>query len=64
MRIFIAWITLQLILIGMVSVSITNDVVNKKYNCTREVSPEFVGALFPLVAFVPENPAVREYCHR
>ena len=64
-NIFIGWITFQLIVIGIVSVSTHNDVVNKTHVCIKERStvPIFMGAVFPLVYFLSSDDfGTEEYC--
>jgi len=56
------WIVFQLIAIGIAGVSLHNEIVNKTYDCKRGVVPEWVGAVFPLVTFVPETQFSIDYC--
>ncbi len=61
---FIAyWLVMQLIMIGMATVAIENQVTDHTFDCHRHgYVPLIIGALFPLVAFSPDSRAVRTYC--
>lgn len=59
---FIIWITLQLMMIGAAGADLNNRIVNKTYDCKREVVPVWFGIIFPLAFFVPANPQATRYC--
>ena len=62
-ELFIVWITFQLIMIGVASSSIHNDMVNKTFKChEREKIPLVFGAIFPLAVFADTTAKVRDYC--
>jgi len=61
---FIVWITFQLIVIGITSVTIHNEVFNKTYECGANMEvPEYIGVIFPLQAFTPEPQVAIDYCN-
>ena len=63
---FIIWITVQLMLIGMVEVAIENSVTRGTYKCepSKETLSPLYGAVIPILAFVPESPTVKKYCNK
>lgn len=53
-RLLLLWLVAQLLFIGTGAVSIHNDLVDGKFDCTSETRdhvPIWFGALFPLLAF-------------
>lgn len=60
---FVIWITVQLVLIGTISVDLHNQTVSGEYECVEngEGIPVILGALIPLTAFIPTD-VVDEYC--
>lgn len=60
--IFVIWIIIQLIIIGIAGVSVKNEIVNQTYDCERVILPMWVGICFPLVLFVSNDLGVKEYC--
>ena len=65
-KLFITWITFQLIIIGVVGVKIHNEMENNTYVCPLETNifPLLLGAIFPLLFFVVDNQDLEtdEYC--
>jgi hypothetical protein len=61
---FILWIIIQLVILGMVEVNVHNEILQKTYDCKQEVAPAWFGAAFPLIIFVPDNTAIHKYCNR
>jgi hypothetical protein len=62
-EVFIVWITFQLMVIGIADVQIHNRLATKTYVCSgREEVPGWLGVVFPLVSFVPDDFGVKEYC--
>jgi cellobiose-specific phosphotransferase system component IIC len=61
---FIAgWLLFQFIVIGIVSAWQYNQIVKRTYDCSiNETVPEPFGAIFPLVAFVPDSAIYQHYC--
>lgn len=63
---FIWWITIQLVIIGMSSIWIHNQIVKETLDCKQykhdKLIPEVVGAVFPLALFIPDDHAVEKYC--
>lgn len=61
---FILWVTVQLMLIGFAGVSITNQVIEKKFDCKQTITPAVWGVLIPLAVFVPNDGMTDKYCGR
>lgn len=60
---FIVWITIQLMLIGMMFVSIENGIMDNTWECSEGEEVALVwGAIFPLIAFIPEHQSITNYC--
>jgi len=65
MKDFLAtWIVFQLVIIGVASVQIENQIMDNSYSCKREKVPGWVGAVLPLSVFVPEMLEVSKYCDK
>lgn len=61
----VAWLVWQLMLIGIVRVDSHNQIVDKKYDCSKGDNEKFNpwnGAVVPLVVFVPEVKEITRYC--
>jgi len=58
------WIIFQLLLIGIAGVQIQNEIKDGIYGCkiSKEHIPIWIGMVFPLVIFVPENTYIKEFC--
>lgn len=54
-ELFIIWIIIQLLVIGIGSASMHNQMVDGTYECNNysEKAPVVFGAMLPLAAFVP-----------
>lgn len=65
-EIFIIWVTIQLIIIGVTSVRISNEVATFNYDCNKpsQEVPVWYGAAVPLYAFVPTPQYVIDYCDK
>ena len=63
-KLFIGWITLQLMVVGVANVSIHNQIVKKIYVCDTytKTFPVFLAAVLPLAIFIPENTVAKDYC--
>lgn len=61
-KIFIMWVTIQLVVIGYSTLDMLNQVDSNTYKCPKtEYVPPLLGALFPLTAFVQDN-QITDYC--
>lgn len=65
-EIFIIWITVQLMFIGMALSEAKNEMVRQEYDCQKQYNehPVVYGAMFPLVYFVDDSyrEIVKSYC--
>jgi len=63
---FIIWITIQLMMMGMASVQIHNEIVAKTYTCSAKntIVGSVWGALIPLAALAPEPQELINYCYK
>lgn len=57
-----AWIAIQLAIIGIAYVNYNNQIIKGTYDCHLDTSPEPLGIVFPLIAFVPESDIAKEFC--
>lgn len=62
---FIIWIIMQLILIGIGMASIHNQIVDKTLKCVKdEKISEWWTAFIPLVVFIPDTTELTDYCSK
>jgi len=68
MKIFIGWITIQLIIIGVIQFNIANDISRGRFQCpapsnASTFTATIDGAFLPLAAFLPSDPEINNYCN-
>ena len=65
-KIFIIWITVQLMFIGAIRFIMVNDVSRNIYQCIHENAHDFkaglAGIIVPLAVFIPFDPTIDNYC--
>lgn len=68
--IIVAWVIIQLFIVGLAAGAITADINNKEYDCTEErvskIGLMATGAIFPIVLFMSDATMekVDEYCKK
>ena len=64
-ELFIVWIMLQLVIVGVLGNDIRNRTIQGTFDCKKErkVYPIVVGIIFPLIHFSNIRYQVTDYCH-